>query len=84
MAASPSKRRHRRSPRCSAAAGRRARERRKAAGLHLPGDDRHVRLFDDLRGTEVATEGAEVYEMLSGDNTAHSLINVLIEDEQTP
>ncbi|MEU7739654.1 FAD-dependent monooxygenase [Nonomuraea sp. NPDC049158] len=36
------------------------------------------------RSTEIATEGAEVYEMLSGGNTAHSMINVLVEDEQTP
>ncbi len=36
------------------------------------------------RSTKAATEGAEVYEMLSGDNTAHSMINKFIEDEQTP
>jgi hypothetical protein len=35
-----------------------------------------------LRSAEVATEGAEVHEMLSGDDTAHSLIKVLT--EQTP
>ncbi|WP_433511455.1 FAD-dependent oxidoreductase [Nonomuraea sp. CA-143628] len=37
-----------------------------------------------LRSAEVAAEGAEIYEILAGDNTAHSLINVLVEDEQTP
>jgi 2-polyprenyl-6-methoxyphenol hydroxylase-like FAD-dependent oxidoreductase len=36
------------------------------------------------RSAEVATEGAEVYEMLAGDNTTHSLIDVLVEDEQIP
>ncbi|MEV1248464.1 NAD(P)/FAD-dependent oxidoreductase [Nonomuraea sp. NPDC050022] len=37
-----------------------------------------------LRSTEVAAEGAEIYEMLAGDNPAHRLINVLVEDAQTP
>jgi len=33
-----------------------------------------------LRSTEVATEGAKVYELLSGDDTANSMINVLVKD----
>ena len=36
------------------------------------------------RAAQVATEGAGVYEMLSGDNPAHSMVNMFREDARTP
>ena len=36
------------------------------------------------RGTEAATEGTQLHELLFGDDTPHGLISAFIDDEQTP
>lgn len=36
------------------------------------------------RGTEAATDGTQLHELLYGDNAPHSLVTAFVDDEQTP